>query len=523
LPFRSFWRGALTRVLYPDDSTSLGQGLRFIQEYFLVACSLADLVRRFRRSNADWGALPEKVAIQLNDTHPTLAVPELMRILLDDAQLGWDRAWDITQRTLAYTNHTLLPEATPEMLAKLEAINPDEVVQSLRDAYAQLVQQYPDIAEKAKITDENFALVKRSCQFLKKAAREGLTVNQIYDAYFRSMSQIFDAPEDGLEEAFNQVIQKERDVWPDCQRVLKEVPSGEQSKLIHQKLKDLGWDVEVPATFHSFPQGYRTLLRNPRLLDCYQMEIPNPLLQQEIDELEGKIREFGGGIPDPAPNATPGQRIAALEQALIDALQNKVPEEARRISMVNTEWREIFMDYLRVHGDDPIEGNFEETMVGFMNEAITRWTEDHLVDRYLQAYDNKPLPDRLSLKYLDLRSWAELEQMGGLRAFDEVGTERFEVTTSYAQLKKLRRERKLRQALEQVVLPPRDDQPPPNAQQLQELILELAKEVSHQPALQQRRHSQRLSQALHLSQSGKLDESQKLVLEIEQDLRSSKH
>jgi starch phosphorylase len=102
---------SLTRVLYPDDSTSMGQGLRFVQEYFLVACSLADLLRRFRRSNADWNTLPEKVAIQLNDTHPTMAVPELMRILLDEAHLGWDQAWSLTERTLAYTNHTLLPEA----------------------------------------------------------------------------------------------------------------------------------------------------------------------------------------------------------------------------------------------------------------------------------------------------------------------------------------------------------------------------------------------------------------------------
>jgi glycogen phosphorylase len=101
----------LTRVLYPDDSTQVGQGLRFAQEYFLVACSLADLVRRFRRNNTDWSLLPDKVAIQLNDTHPTLAVPELMRILLDEARLGWEQAWDLTQRTLAYTNHTLLPEA----------------------------------------------------------------------------------------------------------------------------------------------------------------------------------------------------------------------------------------------------------------------------------------------------------------------------------------------------------------------------------------------------------------------------
>jgi len=101
----------LTRVLYPDDSTICGQELRFVQEYFLVACSLADLTRRFRASNTDWGLLPEKAAIQLNDTHPTLAVPELMRILLDEAHLDWEKAWEITQRTLAYTNHTLLPEA----------------------------------------------------------------------------------------------------------------------------------------------------------------------------------------------------------------------------------------------------------------------------------------------------------------------------------------------------------------------------------------------------------------------------
>jgi len=102
---------SLTRVLYPDDSTCMGKSLRFVQEYFLVACSLADLVRRFRQTNSDWSRLPEKVAIQLNDTHPTLAVPELMRILLDEARLGWDEAWEITKRTLAYTNHTLLPEA----------------------------------------------------------------------------------------------------------------------------------------------------------------------------------------------------------------------------------------------------------------------------------------------------------------------------------------------------------------------------------------------------------------------------
>ena len=101
----------LTRVLYPDDSRVMGQALRLMQEYFLVACSLADAVRRFQRSNSDWSLFADKVAIQMNDTHPALSVPELMRILVDQVQLGWDEAWRITQKTLAYTNHTLLPEA----------------------------------------------------------------------------------------------------------------------------------------------------------------------------------------------------------------------------------------------------------------------------------------------------------------------------------------------------------------------------------------------------------------------------
>src|SRR5208337_2207934 len=101
----------LTRVLYPDDSGFRGQALRLLQEYFLVACSLADAVRRFQRSNSDWRSFADKVAIQMNDTHPSLAVPELMRILVDQVHLGWDEAWHITRNTLAYTNHTLLPEA----------------------------------------------------------------------------------------------------------------------------------------------------------------------------------------------------------------------------------------------------------------------------------------------------------------------------------------------------------------------------------------------------------------------------
>jgi glycogen phosphorylase len=102
---------SVTRVLYPDDSTDAGRVLRFLQQYFLVSCSLQDICSRFLTGHADWSALPAKAAIQMNDTHPSLCVAELMRILLDQARLSWDEAWTLTQRTLAYTNHTLLPEA----------------------------------------------------------------------------------------------------------------------------------------------------------------------------------------------------------------------------------------------------------------------------------------------------------------------------------------------------------------------------------------------------------------------------
>jgi starch phosphorylase len=103
---------SVTRVLYPDDSTEAGRTLRFLQQYFMVSCSLQDIVHRFEQTNgSDWQSLPDHVAIQLNDTHPAIAVADLMRILLDRAALTWDQAWDVTVRTLAYTNHTLLPEA----------------------------------------------------------------------------------------------------------------------------------------------------------------------------------------------------------------------------------------------------------------------------------------------------------------------------------------------------------------------------------------------------------------------------
>lgn len=101
----------ISKVLYPNDNVFEGRELRLKQEYFLVSCSIQDIIRRYLVNHDDFEAFPDKVAIQLNDTHPSLAIPELMRIFLDEHGLDWEKAWDITSRTCAYTNHTLLAEA----------------------------------------------------------------------------------------------------------------------------------------------------------------------------------------------------------------------------------------------------------------------------------------------------------------------------------------------------------------------------------------------------------------------------
>uniref|UniRef100_A0A672SD12 Alpha-1,4 glucan phosphorylase n=1 Tax=Sinocyclocheilus grahami TaxID=75366 RepID=A0A672SD12_SINGR len=101
----------ISRVLYPNDNFFEGKELRLKQEYFVVAATLQDIIRRFKASNSLFHVTHRSVAIQLNDTHPAMAIPELMRILMDDEKLSWDTAWDIIVRTCAYTNHTVLPEA----------------------------------------------------------------------------------------------------------------------------------------------------------------------------------------------------------------------------------------------------------------------------------------------------------------------------------------------------------------------------------------------------------------------------
>lgn len=109
----------ISKVLYPNDSSESGKELRLVQQYFFVACSLQDIIRRWRKKNSDWSTFHEKAVIQLNDTHPAIAVAELMRILVDEEGINWEDAWSITRKVCNYTNHTLLPEALEKWSVKL--------------------------------------------------------------------------------------------------------------------------------------------------------------------------------------------------------------------------------------------------------------------------------------------------------------------------------------------------------------------------------------------------------------------
>jgi len=134
----------ISKVLYPADDQSAGKELRLKQQYFFVSATLQDVVRRFKkRPRWTWGELPDEVAVQLNDTHPALAIPELMRVLMDQEGLGWDFAWELTQQVFAYTNHTILPEA-------LE-IWPAELMRRLLPRHLEIIEE----------VDRRFRLVVR--------------------------------------------------------------------------------------------------------------------------------------------------------------------------------------------------------------------------------------------------------------------------------------------------------------------------------------------------------------------------
>ncbi|MFP2910751.1 glycogen/starch/alpha-glucan phosphorylase [Pyxidicoccus sp. 3LFB2] len=144
----------ISKVLYPNDAFQAGKELRLKQQYFFVACSIADIVRRYLKNHSDFRDFPNKAAIQLNDTHPAIGVAELMRVLVDERRLLWDEAWSITQAVFGYTNHTLLAEAMEKWPATLfERLLPRhlEIIYEINQRFLRQVQiRYPYDQEKMR-------------------------------------------------------------------------------------------------------------------------------------------------------------------------------------------------------------------------------------------------------------------------------------------------------------------------------------------------------------------------------------
>ena len=144
----------ISKILYPNDSVSQGRELRLKQEYFFTAASIADILRRYKVGNMDLSKLSDKVAIQLNDTHPSLSIVELMRILVDEKSFPWNKAWEITQNTFAYTNHTVMPEALETWSVDLlEKILPRhlQIIYQINEKFLnKILVQYPDDIERVQ-------------------------------------------------------------------------------------------------------------------------------------------------------------------------------------------------------------------------------------------------------------------------------------------------------------------------------------------------------------------------------------
>lgn len=156
------WAENVTKVLYPSDNTTEGKELRLIQEYFLVSCSVRDMIRRYSKNHKDLTRFAEKNALQMNDTHPALAVAELMRILTDEYEMPWQKAWEVTTKTCAYTNHTLLPEALETWpVDLLQRVLPRhlQIIYEINHRFLQRIEmEHPgdsSIIEKVSLIDES--------------------------------------------------------------------------------------------------------------------------------------------------------------------------------------------------------------------------------------------------------------------------------------------------------------------------------------------------------------------------------
>ncbi len=368
----------ISKVLYPNDNAEAGKELRLAQQYFLVACSLKDIIRRFFKNNTEWEDFPKKAVIQLNDTHPALAIAELQRILRDEYRMPWEQAWGIVTRTFAYTNHTLLPEALerwstglfhkvlPRHLQIIFEINKrhlDEVekrwpgdagkkqalslieegpTQMVRMAHLAVVGSFsvngvaelhtrllktnlfPDFVDltPGKFNNKTNGITPRRWLLACNPRLAGLITSRIGDGWTRDLDRLCELEPLAEDAAFQQEYM-----------AIKQANKADLAKII---LKDCGIEVDPSALFdvqikrlHEYKRQHLNLLH---ILALYRRLLQNPGL-----DITPRVFIF-------AAKAAPGYELAKLIIKAINAVGAKINADPR----VNGKLKVAFLPNFRV-------------------------------------------------------------------------------------------------------------------------------------------------------------------------------
>jgi len=368
----------ISKVLYPNDKTESGKELRLAQQYFFVACSLSDIIRRFHKNNDNWEVFPEKAVIQLNDTHPAIAITELQRILHDDYKMDWDKAWDIVTRTFAYTNHTLLPEALEKWSVPLfEKVLPRhlQIIYEINKRFLELVdQKWPSDTGKMRalsLIEEGFPKMIRMAHL---AVVGSFSVNGVAELHtqllkrdlFHDFNELypgkFNNKTNGITPrrwllACNQrlsklITSKIGDGWvrdlpqlrqleqyaddPDFQNEFMAVKRANKEHLAEIIKKECGVEVNPDALFdvqikrlHEYKRQHLNLLH---ILALYRRILQNP----EID-LVPRVFIF-------AAKAAPGYDLAKLIIKAINAVGEKINNDPR----IDGRLKVVFLPNYRV-------------------------------------------------------------------------------------------------------------------------------------------------------------------------------
>ncbi|MFZ2495081.1 MAG: glycogen/starch/alpha-glucan phosphorylase [Trichococcus flocculiformis] len=345
----------ITEVLYPDDSNYEGRLLRVQQEYFFSSAGVQSIVRYFKQLKLDWSLFPDKIAIHINDTHPTLAIPELMRILLDEEELTWDQAWEITKKTVSYTNHTILQEAMerwpetmisdllPRIYQIIQEINRRHIDKKM-PLYGEELTQRTAIIANGQIKMANLAIIgSHSVNGVAKLHSDILMADTLHDFYVM-YPQKFNNKTNGitqrrwvqianenLTEMLDETIGTEWKSDPEEIKVLKAhrdnkivLDKLEQVKLANKKrfadyvLKEMHIEIDPNALFdvqikrlHAYK---RQLLNVLHILDRYLQLKDDPKAN-----LQKRVFIFGAKA---APSYYYAKQIIKLINAIADLVNN---------------------------------------------------------------------------------------------------------------------------------------------------------------------------------------------------------